>query len=243
MSPGSASSVDLTTLLGLTRFLAGTLDRVGTFTDAQILALLNIEMDILQAEILQALNYDWKESTLDGTGSGAVNLVADDKTYAFPTDMIQIDRIEINYTGNTDGFVPARIIPLQAYKSQALTNISTTSREGAGSEANPIVHIRNKVIHTDPMPKTSVTSGIRIWGQTLMADLTAGGSAPVFEAAFHEILAYGAAQRWCAAKDKQGKGDRLLTERALKLQNMIAFYSTRDATEQPIIRPIVRSMK
>lgn len=241
MTLGAASSITPATLRGLCRFLTNTLDNVSAFSDTNIDALLNLEQRLLQTEILQALNFDWKENTVDGSGSGSIALVDGDSTITFPTDMLQVDRVEVSYTGLTNSWVPATIVPLQAYSKGVLNN-----SEGAaiqGSHDKPIIHIRNKVFNLDPIPYQDVSGGLRVWGQTLITDLSDAGHEPVWEDAFHEIIAYGASNRWCAAKDMGGKADRLLTERAIKLQNMTEFYSMRVATEQPRLIPRHRSMK
>lgn len=243
MQLGSSNSIALSDLLGYTRFLANTTDNVSAFTDAQIIALLNIDSRSLQTEILAALNYDWKENTVDGTGSGSVNLTASDNAYAFPTDMLQIDRIELNLSGNSNAWYPATIVPIQSFHR----GVTNTEGDAAiiGSSESPVVFIRNKVLYIDPVPKVAVTGGMRIWGQTLVSDLTSASptGSPVFESAFHEILAYGAAHRWCGSKDKQSKQANLFKERQIKVAQMVNFYSTRVADDQPTIKPYVRSMR
>lgn len=241
MQLGASSSVDITTLKGLSRFLTNTLDNVSAFSDAHITALLNLEQRLLQTEILKALNFDWKENTVDGAGSGLINLAASDASYAFPTDMLQIDRIEISYTGEANTYRKATIVPMQHFD----LGISNTTNNASvqGTESNPLVYIRNKVLYLDPIPKVAVTGGLRVWGQTLITDLSDSAHEPVWEDAFHELIAYGASQRWCAAKDKNEKANRLATERASKFANMVEFYSTRNATDQPRLVASYRSMK
>lgn len=241
MTPGSASSITPSDLLGLTRLLTGTLDNVAAFSDTNIMALMNVEYRAMQAELLAALNYDWKENTVDGTGTGAISLTAADNSYAFPTDMIQIDRIEISYTGNTNSYVEATIVPLQGMDG----GVSNTTDNAAvmGSKGNPVVYIRNNVIYLDPIPDLAVTSGMKVWGQTLITDLTVGGSAPVFASPFHEILAYRTAPIWLDSKEFQKKSDIVFQKGALKFKKMVDFYSTRNATQQPVMMARVRSMK
>ena len=160
MQLGSASTTNPTDLLGLSRFLTGTLDNTSAFSDTNIIALLNLEYRNLQAEILSALNYDWKENTVDGAGAGLINLVASDNSYTFPTDMIQVDRIEISYTGVTNSYVEATIVPMQGVHP-AISNTSN-SASVMGSKGSPIVYIRNGSFYLDPIPDQAVTSGMKI---------------------------------------------------------------------------------
>lgn len=242
MQLGNALSITPSDLLGFSRFLTGTLDNTSAFSDTNIIALLNLEYRSLQAKLLAALNYDWKENTVEGTGTGLVNLVASDPSYSFPTDMIQIDRIEINYTGEVNQYVEAEIVPLQRMHG-AIAN--TTNNESImGSKTHPVVYIRNNVIYLDPIPDVAVSGGLKIWGETLITDL-AGGTptgSPVFNPAFHEILAYGAAATWSMAHEKQKAGN-LLQIKMVKFNEMVDFYSTRNATQQPVMRAKFRSMR
>lgn len=240
MIPGAASSISPADMLGFTRFLTNTLDNVAAFPDAHIIALINIKQRALQAEILTALNYDWKESTLDATGGGSVALVADDATYAFPTDLIQLDRIEISYTGEPNSYSIATIAPLQGIDRPVMNTNNTTI---LGSRSNPVVYIRNKVITIDPVPDMAVTGGLKIWGTTLIADLTVGGTAPVFDQTMHEVLCYDAAETWCATNEQMNKANRLAQQREMKFLKALAAYSTRNATKQPKLAARHRSMK
>lgn len=241
MTPGSASSVTPSDLLGLTRFLTGTLDNVSAFSDTNILAIMNIEYRAMQAELLAALQFDWKEGTVDGAGTGLINLSASDNSYSFPTDMIQVDRIEISYTGGTNTYVQAEIVPMQSI-DEAISN-TTNNERIKGTKDKPIVWIRNGVFYLDPIPDVAVTSGMKVWGQTLISDLAVGGSAPVFAAPFHEILAYRTAPVWLLSNDLSKKAGEILQLSALKFRKMVEFYSRRNATEQPVITGKIRSMK
>ena len=241
MLPGSSSSTTPSDLLGLTRFLTGTLDNTAAFSDTNILAIVNVKYRAFQAELLAALNYDWGESTLDGSGGGSIALVASDNSYSFPTDMIQVDRIEINFTGVSNDYHEAEIVPLQGM--QGGVNNITNNAAIMGSKTRPVVYIRNGVFYVDPVPDTAVTGGLKVYGKTLISDLTVGGTAPVFAAPFHEILAYDASQVWCAANEMATKANRLLQERDMIFRKAVGFYSTRNATMQPVMQAKYRSMR
>lgn len=241
MQRGATGSIVPSDLRGLCRFLTNTQDDVTAFSDTDIDALLNIESRLLQTEVLKALFSDWKENTVDGSGTGSINLTGGDNSVAFPTDMLQIDRIEISYTGQANSYRTATIVPLQGI-DQAMSNTSNNAAI-KGSRENPIVVIRNKVLYIDPIPPDTVSGGLKVWGQTLVTDLSAEGHEPVWEEAFHEILSYGSSARWLAAKEQHAKGDRIARDRQMKLTNMIAFYSNRVASAQPRMTPAYRSMR
>ena len=105
-----------------------------------------------------------------------------------------------------------------------------------GSHRHPVVYIRNKTIYIDPVPVSNITGGIKIWGETRVTDLSSSTDEPVFETSFHKILAYMTAITWCASNDKMSKMGQLEQKRIELFNDMIEFYSTRDATEQPVLR-------
>ena len=248
MQLGGSNSIDATTLLGFTRFLTNTKGNVNAFSDADIKALLNLRQRTLQTRLLAALNFDWKENTVDGTGNGSINMVAGTNTIAFPTGMLQIDRMELNYSGVPNSYVPVHFLPIQAYTPYGLANLTTANPSvigSAGSVGNldvPVATIRNKVITIDPVPNLNVTAGIKIWGQTLITDLSASTDAPVFEAAFHEILAYESAETWSAMKGNINVANRLMQIATAKFVAMVEFYSNRVDEEQARMQVPLRDM-
>ncbi len=240
---GAANSVDVTTLIGFTRFLTDTLDNVSAYPDASIIANLNIEGRELQTFILSEVCADWKENTLEGTGAGLINLTASDNSYPFPTGLVTVDRIEVNYTGAVNGWVKAMI-----RKQESLdVALSNTSNDAAvyGSKANPIVYIRNGTLYLDPIPDQTVTGGLKVYCTTLMTDLAAASPTgePIFVTAFHPILAYGAAERYMKQKEYWSKANATQADKLTRMSAMVAHYSTRESSTRIGLRPMRRSFR
>ncbi len=244
---GAASSQDLSTLLGFSRFLAGTLSNVSAvgFTDANITALLNIEYRETQAFLLSQVMYDWKENTLEGTGNGLINLTASDNSYTFPADLVTIDRVEINYTGATNGWVPVNLLKQETI-DQALANTSNNAPI-RGSTSSPIAWARDGVLYIDPIPSQTVTGGLKVYCTILVTDLLVGGTGdqltPVFSPLFHQILSYGAAVKYLLSDEQFSKAQGLMAEKGRIMAQMVDFYSKRDADSRPTLTPRVRQMQ
>jgi len=242
---GAASSTVPSTLLGLTRFLTDSQENVSAFSDTDILAIINNKYRDVQTTILSNIMNEWRENTEDATGSGAINLVAGTNNYAFATDIMTVDRAEINYTGDTNDYVKIDIVKLNSVDDRAISN-TTDNRAIKGTKANPIAWIRDGALYLDPIPDTSVSNGLLIWSTTLITDLVVGTtstSTPVFNAAFHELLAYLAATEWLNAKDQSEKANITFQKAELIKQKMLLFYSTRTADEVAQIKPKLRSMQ
>jgi len=231
MLPGSASSVDVTTLLGFTRFLTNTLDNVNAFSDANIIALLNLEYREEQSFLLSQIMYDWKENTLNGTGSGLINLVSGTNKYAFPTGLLTLDRVEINYTGGSNTWSEANPVKLEAFDT-AVSNTDGNSPVRF-STSSPRYWARDGYIYFDPVPNQSVTGGLKVWCTTLITDLAIGGAAPVLATPYHALLCYEPAIRWLEQKDFFSKANQLKIKKNEIRSEMIGFYSGRQADERP----------
>jgi hypothetical protein len=240
MQRGATGSITPSDLYGLTRFLTNTLDNVNAFSDTEILALLNIAYKNLQTYLLANLMHDWQENTLEGSGNGSIALVQSQNNYNFPTDMLTINRVEINYDGSTNGYRKARIIKQEAI-DEAIQN---TEQNNAiiGTEGNPVVWLKNGVIYVDPIPDQAVSGGLKVYCTTLITDLSAQTDEPVFVEAFHDILAYEAAFTYLSKEDLMNKANSIKAILLEKKNDLLNYYSNREADSNPVIEPEERDM-
>lgn len=244
MVVGAAASTDVSTLYGLSRFLTDTLENTSAFSDANILALLNLEYRETQTYLLSQIMYDWKENTTNGTGSGLINLVATTNNYAFPTDLLTLDRAEINYTGDTNAWKKITTVKLGSI-DEGISNISNEAPI-KGTKEHPIAWARDGRLYVDPVPDVPVTGGLKVFCTTLVTDLATGTDAaatPVFVKSFHHILAYGAGIRWLETKEQFNKAAGLEKKKTGLLLQMVDFYSKRDSDDAVGIRPRSRCMR
>jgi hypothetical protein len=244
MVVGAAASTDVSTLYGLSRFLTDTLENTSAFSDANILALLNLEYREVQTYLLSQIMYDWKESTTNGTGSGLINLASGTNNYAFPTDLLTLDRAEINYTGDTNAWKKIITVKLGSIDEGISNTSNNTSIKG--SKEHPIAWARDGRLYVDPVPDVLVTGGLKVFCTTLVTDLATGTDAaatPVFVKSFHQILAYGAASAWLNTKEQFNKAKSMEAKKLLLLAQMVDFYSKRDSDDTVGIRPHSRCMQ
>lgn len=244
MVVGAAASTDVSTLYGLSRFLTDTLENTSAFSDANILALLNLEYREFQTYLLSQIMYDWKENTVNGTGSGLINLAANTNNSPFPTDMLTLDRAEINYTGDVNAWKKITVIKLGSIEE----GINNTSNFAAikGTKENPIAWARDGRIYYDPIPDVAVTGGLKVYCTTLVTDLIVGTGAtstPVFVSAFHHALACGAAASWLDTKENYTKAANLNKKKATIMLQAVDFYSKRVSDDSARIQPKYRSMR
>jgi len=220
----------VTTLLGHTRYLAGTTNNVNAFTDAQIIGFLNVAQKNLQAFILSALKFGFEENATPGTGDGSVTLVAGTNAYSFPTGMLTVDRIDISYTGDTNSYVKVNPCPKEVIN----TGLENTSNYAAlrGSKENPIYWAYNEKIYIDPVPDQGVANGLKIWFTTVVTDLAIAtpSPSPVFVSFVHPAICHEAAMAYKSSKGLSDESRELERKKGLIEQRIIDFYSNRDQT-------------
>ena len=198
MQLGSSNSVDLSTLLGLTRFYANTLNNVDDFSDAQITALLNQKYRVLQTLVLNNSFNNWEDNTLDGTGNGLINLSAGANNYAIPSEMISIDRVELNYEGDDNTWVVA--YPANLNENEFA--ISNAEEQKNGTSTEPIYWVRSGQVYIDPVPNQAITGGMKVWCTIEVADLSSSTDEPKIHQAYQPILCMDAAIDHCEQKGK-----------------------------------------
>lgn len=217
-----------TTLRGLTRWYAGVQD-VNQFTDAQIDGLLNRWLHTMQL---------WIEDAYEGFEfAGTIaksNLVAGTNNYAFPTDFVQIQRIEISYSGNENTWSRANLIDMRRVHYDLANQEDTGDRVTA--VVSPIVYVFNNRLYLKDPPANAVTNGLWVYYTPLQTELSGTTDEPTFPEHFHKGLSLGAAIDWMISKKPDGIGalDRELQKVKLDLQT---YLHERIETEPPRFKP------
>jgi len=240
MQLGSTASILLSDLMGLFRHFCNKLEDTSVPSDTQIKALLNQAQKEVQTFIITSSLDDWKENATDGTGTGSISLVDGTNLYAFPTDLLTFDRAEINYTGDTNAAVLARVVKMQEIDG-ALVN---TNNDNAiyGSKANPVIMIRDGYLRIDPIPDANVSAGLKIYCQILVTDLSGSTDEPVFAKPFHDVIALNAAKRWLLPRGPKELKNDIEKEYLMRRDEMINFYASRNQSDSINLAPKRRSM-
>ena len=233
MQLGDANSVSPANLRGLTRYLTGTTDDTSAFPDTEIDPLLNKSNKELQGEILEELfGNKWREK-------GKIyqdDLVKDKQEYLFPSDILTNNRMEVNYENGTNTWVVANPKKMDNIKS-ALSNIENQNPVVC-SRSNPCYWLYDRrSFWLDPVAKTTVTDGVRIWFSSLVSDLNNETDEPVYIGFAHSILAYDSAIVYCLKNEKWNRYKALKEERAELFSKVINFYRKRNQDLRPRIVP------
>ncbi len=184
MTLGSAGSLATTTLRGLARWYSFT--DANSFTDAQVDGLLNRWLHTFQVWICQAYGgFKFTGSTSN------TNLVAGTNNYAFPTDFLAINKIEINYSGTALDWSEAKVVDLRNIRT-SLVDLEDSSQQ-ITAMAHPIVYVFNNRIYLKWTPANNVTNGIRIYYTSIQTELSGTSDEPLIDEHFQKGLCIGAA--------------------------------------------------
>ena len=120
-------------------------------------------------------------------------MVANQNEYTLPVatssepGLSNIVRVEVNYTGATNGWKKARPISMKALEQSMdkyLTNQPTS---------DPIYIVFDTGVQIFPQPTTGVSGGLRLYGTYDVVELalTPSPSVPVIQKKWHDLIALG----------------------------------------------------
>lgn len=218
------ASLPRTSLRGETRYITNSTST--TYTDADINGAINVYYDLFCTEILESMD-DWDFQGEIATSS----LVANQQEYVFPSDILKIKRIEITYDGTTWYEARPEDVNEQEYDSGSVARINDNY-----DQSEPKYDLMDNSLFIKPVPTTAVTSGLKIWYEKLVTQLSADTDEPVIPRPFHKGLCYGAAKDYFEKNlEKEGMTSKLNNANQ-NLENIItrmkAFYRKKDQDRQ-----------
>jgi hypothetical protein len=159
------------------------------------------------------------------------SLVANQQEYVFPSDILKIKRIEITYDGTTWYEARPEDVNEQEYDSGSVARINDNY-----DQSEPKYDLMDNSLFIKPVPTTAVTSGLKIWYEKLVTQLSADTDEPVIPRPFHKGLCYGAAKDYFEKNlEKEGMTSKLNNANQ-NLENIItrmkAFYRKKDQDRQ-----------
>lgn len=182
----------------------------------------NANLDLSVNEHQKSLIHQAIEASGEWRVSGDIayaDLVANQAEYPLPLELITLERVEVNTTGNTNDYSQIRLVDEREI-GDAITNTGNLS-------AGYLAYLHDKSIFFDDAPDTAVTNGLRIWFTLEPTDLSGDGDVPVLDAGFHDALVYGACLDFALENkfdDDIKRYSQLLEQ---KRQQMIDHYANR----------------
>jgi len=148
---------------------------------------LNNAQDEIQMAILRAQDgddFDDKNYT-DNFPIKTADLVADQRDYTLPTDMIKFKRLTITYDG-TNWY---KAMPFDIGETDEILKDANFSTQ------RPMYDLQDNSVKLYPAPTANVTGGLKIWvsrraEEFTSAEVTTGTKEPGFDRAYHKIIPY-----------------------------------------------------
>jgi hypothetical protein len=197
-----------------------------TFPDEDILLGLNLHtpqviMDILRVVIDPDITGTEAKTNLISVTGLIAGQSGYNGEYAWPNDLVKPTRVEISYDGVNS--YPATVYDLNENKS---SEYLATAIAAEFSETNPMIRFDKGTYSIRPLPQTTIVGGIHIWYETKQGAFTLGTESPIFDSAYHEILAYMGAERW-AEKHPEDYNSLWTTKKTEMRYNMLEFYKNK----------------
>lgn len=190
------------------------------YSDANINTSIN---DSYHSFIIKAMinNGQWEVSGEVAT----TNIVTDQREYVFPTDLLTLKRIEINFSGGTNSWVIANITDMRN-KVGAISN-------DAVDGTSPDIRLFDDSLFLKNNPASNVTDGIKIFYSKEMTALSSDSDEPKLPEYLHDGLIYSACLDYALETEQNKRINNfkaLLTEKETELGE---YYSNR----LPAVRP------
>lgn len=145
------------------------------------------------------------------------NLVANQREYLLPADLLSLIRIEANLKGTTNNWENLKIVDRRT-KDFAITNFEDT--EDAVDYASEIIVYDESLFFIEP-PKNSVTDGLKVYYSKEATALSDANHEPNLPQFAHLGLVYGACMDYA-----------IQTEQNTRIKNFKALY---DEIERKVI--------
>jgi len=162
------------------------------------------------------------------------NLVANQKEYAFPADLLEIKRVRVKLDGT---WRVAR--PFDPHNTGE--PLDSTSVTDDFDNARPYYDVRDTAgttyIVLYPPSTSNVTDGLYIFYKYLASDMSNDTDEPVFAEPFHRVLAYGASYDWAIKNERFPLADRLKANIEQMKMELKDFYSVRQEHQMKYMQP------
>lgn len=228
---------------GLTQdvqFLCGYPD---DYTTADITRNLNEAYKFSEAVVLSSMD-QWQFRGEEATAS----LVANQREYVFPSNLLQIDRIEAKFDGTNPVIISRKdersvFTPLSS--ESAIITAFSNNTDGCIYDTFD----RSFKIYSGTI--AAVTDGLKIWYTKLVTTLVSASDTPVLEEPFHRVLSLHASVMWAMKNDQvklQVSLTKMLGERIPGtmlytglIGEMQTYYANRDVSSQTAFQPRTES--
>ena len=201
-----------------------------TYSDNELVRNLNLAYKKVVSWIIKS--YDaWKFQAQQAT----TNLLANERSYLLPLDLLTIEGVEVNLEGKPNAYVVANPITLKEFQSMGIA-LENPNIDSFFTNASPRFLLERNQITIFPKPLVNVDNGLKIYYTDRARDLTNPDDSPIFSEDYHDILCWMAAIDYFFQTDNKSKLV-VATQTVERLKpELIGYYQTREQTRPPVFR-------
>lgn len=215
-----------------------------SYTAADLLRRINAAYETVVGWIITADGtWEFDDTNFTDHPRSRGNLVEGQEDYAFTSEYLDIEAIEILDTGSPAKY--RRIEPLDHYMLNGLSPQQYFGLTSAGNPSTgfPDYYDKNgdtiRLYRAPTSTSVTLTNGIRTWFKRTAdlftaAQVTTGTKEPGFASSFHSILAYMAAIPYCQSYKKDRVPLYKATVDEMK-RDLIKFYGHREADMRKVM--------
>ena len=160
------------------------------------------------------------------------DLVKDQEEYTFPSDILKLNKVEINYTGGDNDWLIARQVPIERIK------YPLSNKDEVYTKTSPIFFLPDTLsIAIRPRPDNNIAKGLKIYYQKDITELSQDTDKPSLAEPFHRILSLGASLDYVIANQILEKRNTIKSELNELLDRLVVYYSHRNAVSKARIIP------
>ena|SRR3990167_5485822 len=213
----------LTNLRSLTRYYALGDSTSTVYDDAS--TLLNLNARYQEAFLLATANDG--DFEFNGDGSQSISITSGTRAYSLATDLFKVSRVEVKYPLSAENYQEARQInPLRInfYGKDSYTP-GAPEFDLLGTKVEIFVSAKTADIE-------AVASGIKVYYQKELTELTIAGSEIIFPDVFARYIAVGAAMDYCGVNGFNSRLSWLDTEHTKLEVKLTEYVGTRNKAKR-----------
>lgn len=213
----------LTNLRALTRFYATGASDSTTFSDTETLVSLNGRYQ--EAFLLATANDG--DFEFNGDGSQSINITSGTRSYTLATDLFKVSRVEVKYPSSATDYVTAK---------QITSNQDSFYGKDSYTAGTPEFDLLGTKIELFTSAKTAditaVTSGIKVYYQKELTEMTVAGSEIIFPDVFARYICLGGAIDYCGVNGLNARLNWLNVEHQKIEAKLTEYISNRNKAKR-----------
>jgi len=160
------------------------------------------------------------------------SLVANQQEYRFPTSILKIKRVEITYDG-TNWY---KAEPMDLAERGSVSDSTTVNNDFDTTE--PFYDTTDNSLFLYPIPTAASSSGLKIWYEEEITELSATTDEPNIPELYQRILSFGASLDYAIKEELTTKINIITIQLNEMIDQLKKYYGSRSVDRNMIMKPL-----